>query len=119
MSHAQGRVKFPSGNIGYLEYNGTSDVMLPNIYESEEEMLKNWRKQEWKFCKDKNHTHIDVEVATSYGGGFSWPAKACVECNIIIDNLMPFENHFDTNESIMRIDGIPEWWPNREKWELK
>lgn len=118
MSHSQGRIKFPSGHIGYLEYNGTSDVMLPNIFETETALLEQWRKQEWKYCKDKNHTHIEVEIATSYGNGFSWPAKACVECNILVDNLMPYEAHFDTGEPIKGNDGIPEWWPSREKWVL-
>lgn len=115
MSHSQGRVKFPSGNIGYLEYNGTTDVMLPNIYETEEELLKNWRKQNWKSCSNKQHTHIDVEIATSYGDGFYWKSKACVECNCLIDNLMPFEDSI-REEKQLYTHGIPEWWPRREKY---
>lgn len=115
MSHSQGRIKFPDGTIKFLEYNGTSDVMLPFIYDTEEELQANWRRRDWKYCNNKEHNHIEVDIATSYGGGFSWKAKACVECNCLVDNLMPFDNNYDTMEWIIRKDGMPEWWPNREK----
>ena len=46
MSHAAGLIKFPNGKIYHVEYDGTSDVLLPAIYETPEELRLRWRNHE-------------------------------------------------------------------------
>lgn len=46
MSHANGEVIFNDGSIKHFEYNGTSDICIPKLYDTYDEMTDNWRK--WK-----------------------------------------------------------------------
>lgn len=85
MSHSIGKVRFKNDKILYYEYNGTCDVVINHLYETEAEVNKNWRNHKTVFCncgKDE-----PVEIATSYGGGFSWDGRACRKCMTITAGL--------------------------------
>lgn len=110
MSHSTAACRFSDGLILYCEYNGTSDVMLPHLYDTQDERDENWRCRDWKYCTCGNPLgHEEVILAASYGGGFSWHGKACRECKVITDNYMPFDECDSERE-----DGLPDWYPNRE-----
>lgn len=87
MSHADGHVTFTDGLVLHYEYNGTSDVCIPALHHSYEEMHEHWRNQPNRSCscnKDEN-----VIIHTSYGRGFEWKGKACRHCMCITKNLIP------------------------------
>lgn len=39
MSHANGEVRFNDGGIKHFEYNGTSDICIPELYDSYEDVI--------------------------------------------------------------------------------
>ena len=66
MSHANGEVRFDDGSIKYFEYNGTSDICIPKLYDTYDELIDNWRK--WKQEKVScNHYEEAIEIYTDYG----------------------------------------------------
>ena len=114
MSHSHGAVKFENGNILHIEFNGTVDICLPNLYKSSEEVEEHWRNQNWKTCKCKPVGREPIEIAVTYGGGWCWNGFACGKCMVITDRWEPFD---PTSDGRWRpLDGLPEWYPNREKY---
>jgi len=86
MSHAAGLVKFKDDTIFHYEYNGTSDVILPWLYTTEDEMRKQWRKpREWKTCSCGGME--EVEIYSEYGNGFMIKGQACKNCMIVSATL--------------------------------
>lgn len=115
MSHSTAAVKFSDGLILFGEYNGTADVMLPKFYLTKKERNDNWRTNNWPI-HDKNCDKAeDVIVATSYGRGFSWSARGCKVCQLLINKYMPYDD--ESQESII-INGLPDWYPDRELYKL-
>lgn len=112
MSHSHGMVKFTDGEILHIEYNGTVDVCLPNLYKTVEEVDENWRKQTWKMCSCQPISKEPCELATTYGDGWTWLAFACRKCMVITDRFTPH----DDNEEYSAIDGLPLWYPNRKDY---
>lgn len=96
MSHAYGYVLCKDGTKFHYEYNGTSDVTIPMLRNSPEEVSKYWRNGEWRYCSaPKEHQHEDVQIYTSYGDGFHWPGKICRQCMCITDGFEPdYDNEF-------------------------
>jgi hypothetical protein len=94
MSHAGGTVTFKDGDILHFEYNGTSDICIPMLYTTEDELSDNWRNGQWRECSCENE-HEDVIIYSSYGGGFDWHGKACRVCMCITEGLNP--DHTDCN----------------------
>ena len=84
MSHASGKVRFNDGTIMHYEYDGTSDWVIPKLYDTHEEMWDNWRKYEYQeiHCE---HKLEDIEIYSDYGNGFYWKGKACRKCNMVIE----------------------------------
>ena len=112
MSHSTAAVRFISdGLILHGEYDGTSDVMLPKLYDTNEERSANWRSLDWPYHDKTCDKSEDVIIAVSYGGGFSWQATACRHCKLITSRYMPFDQEDDKFE---RVDGLPDWYPDRE-----
>lgn len=102
MSHANGEVRFNDGSIKHFEYNGTSDICIPKLYDTYDEMTDNWRKYKKEECNCK-HYEEPVEIYASYGDGTYWNGTACRKCMMIIKGGEPFE------DDIVYTDGIPEW----------
>lgn len=97
MSHSSATFVFDGVTL-YGEYNGTSDVMLPNMYETMDEVEANWRKQQWRTCKC-GAIPVECLAHTYYGGGFWWHGTACMACRIFIGPLMPFDEDVTTFDS--------------------
>lgn len=104
MSHAHGEVILDGKVIGHYEYNGTSDVALPNVYDTPEEVTANWRKG-GRECSC-GQPSIDVTLFSYYGSGFHWPGKYCPRCRLITGNRMPFEG-YDVIPPYDSTDGHP------------
>lgn len=105
MSHSNGQVIENGVTVGWFEYDGTADVTIPIFYDTEEEMLKNWRSGSWRLCDCEKLGMKDERVVTLYvhnGGewGFHWKSKACFHCKTIIG---PDAYH----GGVERIDGAP------------
>lgn len=97
MSHASGTVTFVKDDKKcWFEYNGTSDVCIPSIWDTEEEMHDNWRKSGWKTCTCGGE-HEEVVIESHYGGGFSWEGEACRTCMCITKNLQPDSDYEEYN----------------------
>lgn len=88
MSHALGAVKFQDNTIRYYEYDGTADVVYPDLYETPKEVWDNWRKPH-SMARCACGRNEDAEVFTSYGGGFYMYGKACKMCNKV--DLDPYD----------------------------
>lgn len=101
MSHAVGEVISGESVLGYYEYDGTSDRVLPAIWNSQDDVVNHWRNQPERFCRC-GHEPIPVLLWSSYGGGFYWPGTACLECKAIVSVLTPYE-HFERGSG----------WPKR------
>lgn len=126
MSHGRGQVKFKD-TIKYFEFNGTENICKPKLYDTYDEMIKNWRKTDalveekvansnkrpfFKriFQRNKtnrcNHNEEFVYIYTDYGDGFYWSGTACKKCNRILDGKEPFELPY---EKRLIKKGIPTW----------
>jgi len=101
MSHASGQVKFKDGEVMFFEYNGTSDVYIPTLFRTAEELNDNWRGDHWKECVCGKAE--DVLVYTSYGGGWTVPWRACKSCMGMTPGL-DYDDSYDT-----RVNGEPDW----------
>ncbi|MEK7640932.1 MAG: hypothetical protein AAB389_02970 [Patescibacteria group bacterium] len=89
MSHANGEVIYQGKVVGLFEYDGTSDIAVPAIWDTNEELEAHWRNNDWKKCTC-GQPNIDVILYTDYGYGFHWPAKACLKCKAITASHQPF-----------------------------
>ena len=102
MSHAYGQVRFGDGLILHFEYDGTSDVCLPHLWSSPQEVMAHWRRGlEWQECKCGREIPEPVIIAHDYGNGEWWYGGACRDCYAILDNCEPPDNAHD---------GLPIWW---------
>lgn len=109
MSHAYGFVKTPSGRVLFFEYDGTSDVCIPKLYDTCEKVKKNWRTADinvWARCPHDTETPVDI--ATDYGYGYGWKGTACLECPCLITGLKPFQTEFEWERTSLD-DREPEW----------
>ncbi|MBY0545842.1 MAG: hypothetical protein K2W95_00990 [Candidatus Obscuribacterales bacterium] len=91
MSHAYAEIIKDGKVIGWGEYNGTSDVMLPKIRESEEEVWKHWRERDpFQYqCKCAEPKPEPVIVYSHYGCRFWWKSEACLTCRVLTGELCP------------------------------
>lgn len=102
MSHAAGLVRFSDGTVKWCEYNGTSDVMLPALFDTQDQLVQNWRKQGWHDCLCVD-THEPVEIYSSYGSGYHWSGQACRSCKLIVKGCNP------DDDGCEECRGVPEW----------
>lgn len=109
MSHANGQVRFPDGLVLHFEYNGTVDVCISNLRNTNVEVWEHWRQQEWLECKCGRDEQVDI--ANDYGGG-SWSpnGRACRHCRAITFDPVPAFMYDNQNGEIEEFDGLPEWW---------
>lgn len=96
MSHAWGEVIHEGKVVGRYEYNGTADVAMSRIFDTNDELKQHWRTEH---ADDAECTcgqpPADVILYSDYGGGFHWPAKACLKCHAIVEHLRPWSDYED------------------------
>ncbi len=84
MSHAWGEV-LTIGTLevlGYFEFDGTSGMAIPDIFNTREELTANWRKdRDYRVCP--HEVQANVIIYAHYGSGIWWYGEACFECNLI------------------------------------
>ena len=92
MSHAIGLAKFKDGTILWYEYDGTSGIAGPDLYETHNELKLNWRKRaSWEKAAPGDDD-VEVELYSDYGRGFYWSARASRERMVITKTRMPFDD---------------------------
>lgn len=67
MSHSNMFVRYPDGAVRHGEYNGTGDFLMPQVFDTEEEMLAAWRDHDWSLQPDPDRV-VPVEIWITYGG---------------------------------------------------
>ena len=72
---------------GYFKYYGTSDLIIPTIYQTFEDLRAHWEdaQDEWPLCFCG--VSSKVTLYTEYAGGFHWQGEACLECRSIVSQL--------------------------------
>lgn len=93
MSHSSGVVRVGGLCVGYFEYNGTSDIAMPRIYRTFEEVSDNWRDK--LGLQPYNEPVCDCEkipvvLHAHYGNGIEWDSEACLEHMRITGELEPW-----------------------------
>ena len=93
MSHASAQFHFVDGATLHGEYDGTSDIMLPWMYPTEEERSANWRRVgDWPSCDCKPEPCI---AHSDYGGGFCWLGEACRVHMIFVGPQSHYTDEYD------------------------
>lgn len=97
MSHSLGAVRFPDKTIMFYEYDGTSDIVLPWLYKTAQEVRDNWRSKTrvWEHCKCERELE-KVEIYTCYGFGFYLDGLACRHCERV--STIEDSSIIETNE---------------------
>lgn len=114
MSHATGLVRFPNGTVMWYEYNGTSDVCIPTLWDTFEEMWAHWRSKD-PYNKCTCSQSENVEIFSDYGSRFYWDGKACRNCKAITEGFYPYELDIDKDYIV----GTPEWVVEARKIESR
>src|ERR1700761_1676324 len=80
MSHQPGKVIVNNKIVAHFEYDGTSDVNLPQLYSSQEELSANWRQdQNWSLAQNCKHEPTAAIIFNSYADGAWHPGRVCLE----------------------------------------
>lgn len=90
MSHAHGKVVFEDKLVLYYEYDGTSDIVLPKLWDTPQEVSDHWREPEPFSRKCTCGKDEPVLIDTDYGYGYHWNGKACRHCKVITEGLDPY-----------------------------
>ena len=94
MSHSSGEVWSKTGELlGYFEYNGTVDVVCTRIYKTEDDMIEHWRGHNFRDCICEHKKPLEVILYSSYGGGFYWDGAVCLDCEAIMEGILPYEDY--------------------------
>lgn len=100
MSHAAGEVIQYGKIIGYFEYNGTADIILPKVYNTAQDLADHWRQGAMTCCTCKPQKGREpVILWSSYGFGSFCVSTFCSVCKLITGEL----NAMDINW----VDGHP------------
>ncbi len=95
-------VRFPDGTVRYGLYQSTADLAFPDLvdtFEATQRREYHLNRRSWYATPEEPGDPVDV--ATDYGGGFTWHGTATQ--NYITSGLDPWE------DGQQRTDGIPAW----------
>lgn len=112
MSHQLAKIRCADGTIYFAEYNGTSDVIIPQLYATQGALYDGWRSGEWRKCTNPSHVHEAAEYAETYADGSHGPIKVCRVCMCITDSSA-FDDRWDDHDPKTVIEwanGLPNWW---------
>jgi len=101
MANFNGLVKFNDGTIMHLKFNACSDIFIPKLRKSFEEVAKHWDNNDFDIPDDCNHDSEEVDV---FEGGCHWKAEACRKCGYLIEKYSVERLNFDE-----QIWEIPKW----------
>lgn len=104
MSHANGLVRFPDGEVFHFEYDGTSDVVCTSLKRTYAEVRRDWRTPANQAQCTCGQPPEVVELTTDYGDGSAWPGKACRRCMAVTDGIFP-----DEPDPAAWTNGQPDW----------
>ena len=109
MSHANGQVRFQDGTTMHFEYDGTADMAISRLYDTNAEVHENWRADPRPHNKCGCENGEPVKIATDYGNGYWWTGMACKQCRAIWHThewglLVPDEAWSDDHRP------LPDWW---------
>jgi hypothetical protein len=84
MSHSNAEFRLEDGTVYYGEYDGASDVMLTNMFNTFDEAQQHWRKQVRRKCTCEEPVIVDCIAWTSYGFEHEWEAECCTKCKTFL-----------------------------------
>jgi hypothetical protein len=106
MSSASGRILFSDGLVLHYRYCGTSDTVVSHLFTTHDEMWDNWRCEASRSCSCGQEE--DVVCHSDYGGGFTFPGKACRECLSVCADVFGYDAEDATGKPADR-HGRTEW----------
>jgi hypothetical protein len=95
MSHAYGEVIKDGKVLAFFEYDGTSDIAISCLHNTEAELQAQWRSGVWNECTC-GQPGSDVLLYTNYGRGCFWPGKVCLACRAITGGRDPYADNVET-----------------------
>jgi hypothetical protein len=103
VSHTQGKVRFPTGEIFWVAYDSTNDALEPRLWGTADELAAHLREltppAAYTPCA---HPKDEVEIAVKSEGGLQWSGTACRLCRLVEGPLDVWE--------IETVGGLPEWY---------
>lgn len=98
MSHSYGEIIKNGKTVGYYEYNGTSDIVLPKIWKTHEEVSEHWREDNPFSRKCDCGKDEPVQIYSSYGNGFWWKGRACLTCMVVTEGINPYDEEIEEHK---------------------
>lgn len=102
MTHSIGEVIVDGETVAYFDYNGSVDVAVSHLVKTSDEI--EFREMPWLDCECEGQ---DAILYTSYGDGFHWPAKVCLEHRTIVSDRRAFDACCDG--TLCRRYGCEHW----------
>lgn len=119
MSHSNGQVKFKDGTVMHFEYDGTSDIVIPKMYLTNEELVANWRNHDYDNMYDCEHKEEEVEITYTYGSGATMTGRACRKCSCITFDYEYYLEHMIDDFCYMVIPNKVEEEDKEKGWVKK
>ena len=92
-----GNIEFEKdGKVAWFEYNSIVDFCRPKIYETYEELVKNWRCDDQLIDETCEHELEDVTITVLDESG--WEGKACRKCMCMVEGLRPYYFELEDDE---------------------
>jgi hypothetical protein len=127
MSRANGQVWIDNKVVAYFIYNGTCDVVLSGIFDTQAQAWDAWDKDaEYPDCTCDNAK--PCLLLTDYGSAHYWPGRVCLDCRCITDGIIPRDTfcgkdvcYQDNYCRHYPVDGYPDgsedWWMKKKREE--
>lgn len=116
MSRATAAVRFQDGTVKWGIYDGTSDILIPRLFDGPDEPWDAYYADRKGLPKVELWPEAEgepepVTIYSDYGGGWTWESMATR--NVVTEGLDPFEYVEDLSSAEYkrpRTDGTPEWF---------
>lgn len=124
MSKANAQIRFPNGDILFGLYLGTINEMSSGLYPMQGQAWQADEEGTERVLRTCDHAAAQepVEIATDYGGGFTFTGYACRRCALLVTGHNPYlrptrDITQSEKDSWSPIDdgrspdnGLPDWW---------
>lgn len=111
--NTHGHVIYDGRIVGHIEYYGSSDRFATRFYDTEQEVMANWRTSPAAVCKCPSPP-CTVRLYDGYGHGTYFPSLACLKCHAITG----ITSASDSDEEV-EVEGHPlgkEFETENVKW---